>query len=299
MLTEKAVVIGVDMGATHTRICLMGLSNEILITEKKKTKDIIGESFLQGVRDFCYGYSKGYSVQGIVIGLPAAISRDRQQVLSVPNLSISQHEFNRLAPYLRHTFNCEVRLERDVNLQLIYDVSHFNLKDKLVLGLYLGTGMGFSVWNEGRIFLGAHGVAGELGHIPYGDDDLCCGCGNYGCLETNCSGIALKRWYDSSAKNYPIDDLFSYAEADGFIHRYLIRVAKAVGTCINLFDPDAVVLGGGVMDMKDFPYSTLKKYCLSYARKPLPHDQLTLLKASSSSFNGAIGAALCAIQGEL
>ncbi|MGV6988583.1 allose kinase [Testudinibacter sp. P80/BLE/0925] len=293
MTSANPVVIGIDMGATHTRICVMNAQSAVLLTEKKKTAEIISDDFLQGIQAFCRAFAADYPIKRIVIGLPAAISRNRQRVLSVPNLSISQAELDLLAPYLSKQFDCEVRLERDVNLQLIYDVSHFNLQDKLVLGLYLGTGMGFAVWNEGEIFLGAHGVAGELGHIPYGDDDLRCGCGNYGCLETNCSGIALKRWYDSSTKTYPIDALFSQAEQEHFVHRYLNRVAKAVGTCVNLFDPDAIILGGGVMDMQDFPYAQLKKDSLSYVRKPLPYNELTVLKATSSSFNGAIGAALC------
>lgn len=296
MPRKTSIWVGIDMGATHTRICIMNTFNKVLLTEKKKTRDIIGNNFLLGIQEFCFSSSQDYDVKRIVIGLPAAISRNRQQVLSVPNLSVSQDDLEKLVPYLSHHFNCNVLLERDVNLQLIYDVSYFKLKDKLVLGLYLGTGMGFSIWNEGEIFLGAHGVAGELGHIPYGDDDLRCGCGNYGCLETNCSGVALKRWYDSSEKSYKIDELFSQADDDEFIHRYLIRIAKAVGTCINLFDPDVIILGGGVLDMQDFPYTKLEKYCLSYVRKPLPYNELKLLKASSSSFNGAIGAALLASQ---
>ncbi|MDH3000630.1 allose kinase [Chelonobacter oris] len=296
MTVPTSVFIGIDMGATHTRICMMNPQSEVLLTDKSKTADIIGNDFLQGIKAFCFSFCQSYLVKKIVIGLPAAISRNRQKVLSVPNLFISQAELDQLVPYLSTQFGCNVLLERDVNLQMTYDVMHFNLKEKLVLGLYVGTGMGFSIWNEGEIFLGAHGVAGELGHIPYGDDDLRCGCGNYGCLETNCSGIALKRWHDSSIKGYPIDEIFSQAEKDGFIHRYLIRIAKAVSTCINLFDPDVVILGGGVMDMKDFPYALLERYCMSYVRKPLPYNKLKLLKASSSSFNGAIGAALLANQ---
>ena len=205
MPRKTPIWVGIDMGATHTRICIMNTFNKVLLTEKKKTRDIIGNNFLLGIQEFCFSSSQDYDVKRIVIGLPAAISKNRQQVLSVPNLSVSQDDLEKLVPYLSHHFNCNVLLERDVNLQLIYDVSYFKLKDKLVLGLYLGTGMGFSIWNEGEIFLGAHGVAGELGHIPYGDDDLRCGCGNYGCLETNCSGVALKRWYDSSEKSYKID----------------------------------------------------------------------------------------------
>ncbi len=51
-------------------------------------------------------------------------------------------------------------------------------------------------------------MAGELGHIPQGDNALICGCGNPGCLETVCSGIALKRWYEQQPRDYALDELF-------------------------------------------------------------------------------------------
>jgi allose kinase len=82
-----------------------------------------------------------------------------------------------------------VEFSRDVNLQLSYDVAQHNLQQQQVLAAYLGTGMGFAV-DLMRPWTGAHGVAGELGHIPQGDMSRQCGCGNAGCLETVCSGIA-------------------------------------------------------------------------------------------------------------
>jgi allose kinase len=57
-----------------------------------------------------------------------------------------------------------------------------------VLAAYLGTGMGFAIWLNGAPWTGAHGVAGELGHIPQGDIRAL-RCGNPGCLETVCSGL--------------------------------------------------------------------------------------------------------------
>lgn len=67
--------------------------------------------------------------------------------------------------------------------------------------------------------------------------------------------------------------------------------ARAIATGINLFDPDVAVLGGGVIDMVDFPLEELIKKTSTYLRKPLPYEKVTFMKASSSSFNGAIGGA--------
>ncbi|HBO38441.1 MAG TPA: allose kinase [Pasteurellaceae bacterium] len=295
-MENSNIVIGIDMGATHTRLCIMNATSDILVMEKRKTHDIIAKGFISGLISFCEEFIPSQPINRIIIGLPAAVSAVQQKVLSVPNLAVSQEELNNLIPNLSQYFNCPVLLERDVNLQMIYDVYYHKSQDKLALGVYLGTGMGFSIWNKGTLFTGAHGVAGELGHIPYGDEKARCGCGNYGCLETICSGIALKKWYESHQRDYPLEAIFKQARQDPFIKNYLVQIAKAITTVVNLFDPDLLILGGGVMDMQGFPMRKLKALITKYIRKPLPYDELIILKAASSSFNGAIGAALYAQQ---
>ncbi len=145
-------------------------------------------------------------------------------------------------------------------------------------------------------YKGAHGVAGELGHIPLGDMTQHCACGNPGCLETNCSGMALRRWYEQQPRNYPLRDLFVHAENAPFVQSLLENAARAIATSINLFDPDAVILGGGVMDMPAFPRETLVAMTQKYLRRPLPHQVVRFIAASSSDFNGAQGAAILAHQ---
>lgn len=100
-------------------------------------------------------------------------------------------------------------------------------------------------------------MAGELGHITWGMMKSECGCGNCGCLETTCSGLALRRWYDSTPREFELSELFLYAAGQPFIVQFMQRTAKAIATSINLFDPHAIVLGGGVMDMPGFPLETL------------------------------------------
>lgn len=292
------VFIGIDMGATHIRICLLDLQGKVILTARQKTAQILSAGLLQGLTEFCQQHLADHQVKSIVIGLPAAISADRGKVLSVPNLAISQQELDNLVPHLRAHFACSVRLERDVNLQMIYDVHFYQLQEKLALGIYLGTGVGFAIWQQGNLFVGANGVAGELGHIPYGDEQAICNCGNPACLETICSGKALKAWFEAQSFDFPIEQIFSRAAQSPFIQQYLHHLAKAVSAVVNLFDPHALILGGGVMDMPDFPLEALQQLMTKYIRKPLPYNNLTILKAEPSSFNGAIGAALYAKQQE-
>lgn len=293
---QELLFIGIDMGATHCRFCIMNKQQQILATHRQKTADLLIPQLSTGIIAICERLIGSAKLARIVIGLPAAISLD-QTILSVPNLAIEPQELTRLAPDLAHHFACEVRLDRDVNLQLRYDVEHYQLQHKLVIAVYLGTGMGFSVWYQGKVFIGAHGVAGELGHIPYGDPQRICACGNRACVETNCSGLVLRKWHESNAFDFPLEQVFSFQSHHPFIQDYLTKLANAISTAVNLFDPDSLILGGGVMDMADFPLADLVERIKQRVRKPLPYERLQILSAQSSCFNGAVGGAILALNG--
>ncbi len=296
-MSKTGVYLGVDMGATHTRLCVLDGNKNIIELTKIKTEEIVSNSLSLGLTSFVRNILDKHKlfIHRAVIGLPATISKDRKQVLSTPNLSVEKEEFSQLVIGMQSEFECPIELERDVNLQLAYDTYHLKIAKDNVLGFYLGSGFGFSIWLNGDTYVGAHGVAGELGHIPYGEPGVKCGCGNYGCLESRVSGVRLKQYFDEQNSDYSIEEFFKQKCNEAFIQNYIDDAAKAMAAAINLFDPDIVLLGGGVMDMKGFPASLLKKQISQHVRKPLPHDELTFLKATSSAFNGATGAALQAL----
>ncbi|HDR1444837.1 TPA: ROK family protein, partial [Pasteurella multocida] len=68
------VVVGVDMGATHIRICVMDLNHQILLTKKDKTKQVITGNFIDSIAQFCQKFTQSKRIKHIVIGLPATIS---------------------------------------------------------------------------------------------------------------------------------------------------------------------------------------------------------------------------------
>ena len=298
MQKQHNVVAGVDMGATHIRFCLRTAEGEKLHCEKKRTAEVIAPDLVSGIGEMIDEQLRRFNARchGLVMGFPALVSKDKRTIISTPNLPLTAADLYDLADKLENTLNCPVEFSRDVNLQLSWDVVENRLTQQLVLAAYLGTGMGFAVWMNGAPWTGAHGVAGELGHIPLGDMTQHCACGNSGCLETNCSGMALRRWYEQQPRNYPLRDLFVHAEDAPFVQSLLENAARAIATSINLFDPDAVILGGGVMDMPAFPRETLIAMTQKYLRRPLPYQVVRFIAASSSDFNGAQGAAILAHQ---
>ncbi|NJB24758.1 allose kinase [Escherichia coli] len=296
MQKQHNVVAGVDMGATHIRFCLRTAEGETLHCEKMLTAEVIASGLVSGIGGMIDKQLRHFNAycHGLVMGFPALVSKDKRTIISTPNLPLAAADLYDLAGKLEDKLNCPVEFSRDVNLQLSWDVVENRLTQQQVLAAYLGTGMGFAVWMNGAPWTGAHGVAGELGHIPQGDMTQLCACGNPGCLETICSGMALRRWYEQQPRNYVLGDLFVHAGNIPFVQNLLKSAARAIATSINLFDPDAVILGGGVMDMPAFPRKTLIAMTQTYLRRPLPHQAVRFIAASSSDFNGAQGAEILA-----
>jgi len=296
MQKQPDVVAGVDMGATHIRFCLQTGDGAVLHCEKQRTAEVIRSGVVCGVAQMIDTQLQHHQVRcrGLVMGFPALVGKDKRTIISMPNLPLQTTELYDLAGKLEDALGCPVAFSRDVNLQLSFDVAQHNLQQQQVLAAYLGTGMGFAIWLNGAPWTGAHGVAGELGHIPQGDLSLHCRCGNAGCLETVCSGIALQQWYEQRSRGYAIDDIFTAALDEPFVQKLLDHAARAIATSVNLFDPDAVILGGGVMDMTDFPHEILIARIKQHLRRPLPYQAVRFITASSSAFNGAQGAATLA-----
>ena len=124
---------------------------------------------------------------------------------------------------------------------------------KCVLGVILGTGVGAGIVFNGRIYPGRQGIAGEWGHNFLDDSGGRCSCGRYGCVESIISGPALEHYYEGLAGHrLPMREIAAAADqgddlsAAKTIERLVYNFAKGIGAVINILDPDAIVIGGGV-----------------------------------------------------
>jgi len=131
----------------------------------------------------------------------------------------------------------------------------------VVFGVIVGTGTGGGVVINGRLLVGANAIGGEWGHNPlpgaHGGESPGprCYCGRSGCIETFLSGPALARDYMASGgPEVTADEVARRAAsgealADAALCRYEERMARALGSVINLIDPDVIVLGGGLSNI--------------------------------------------------
>ena len=123
---------------------------------------------------------------------------------------------------------------------------------RVVLGLILGTGVGSGIVIDGQALHGLHGIAGEWGHNPMRGESTACYCGRLGCVETVISGPALERYYYETARlNATLPEIARRAEGGDpnaivAIERLVDKFGEAIAAVINILDPDAIVIGGGV-----------------------------------------------------
>ena len=140
--------------------------------------------------------------------------------------------------WARETFNLPVAVDNDGNIGALaeYAVGEHETND--LIYVTVSTGIGAGVITNGKLLRGASNDAGELGHIRVSEDPRVCECGRTGCLERLCSGYWLERDHGKPASELLADD--------HFLAEYARTFAKGLATAVLLYNPEVVVLGGGV-----------------------------------------------------
>ncbi len=150
---------------------------------------------------------------------------------------------------LRSKLGIDVRVANDANCFALAEATLGAAKGcGTVFGVILGTGVGGGLVVDGKVLDGASGIAGEWGHNVLEPGGEPCYCGKRGCVETVLSGPSLERWY---ARQTGVSKrLQAIAQENGPTIDHLVEgFGKALSVVVNVFDPDAIVLGGGVSNV--------------------------------------------------
>lgn len=264
--------IGVDVGRTTIRIVLVGLDQKIIATVKYATENVQCERAF--VERICAEIvklveSSGVnqdSIVGVSVAMPGLIDRESGSVIFSPNFGWEnvplQAWMNEILPY-------EVIVENANRVQASWEVfRNRENKDLTVLCIGLGYGIGGGFLQKGKLYYGASGTSGEIGHLPVcHDQNAKCSCGNIGCLEAVASGAALARRARELASEGDavlmelcggdLDKLeakmvFDAArQGDERAQQIIDQTAEYIGIAlaasINLLDPDRIYLCGGMM----------------------------------------------------
>ena len=200
---------------------------------------------------------------------------------------------------LSRLLGCEAILANDANCCALAEATLGAAKGyKTVFGIILGTGVGGGIVVDGHVLEGTHGICGEWGHNPLRGEDALCYCGRKGCLEMVCAGPSLERYYfEKSGHSLKLPKIVELASTEDVhsvetLERLRSKFAEALGALVNILDPDAIVIGGGVGNL-DLLYTqeTREAVC-----SHLFNDRFDtpLLKPSLGDSAGVFGAAMLA-----
>lgn len=288
--------LGADIGGTNFRLGIVSPEGQIISFDRKPSSVLhenASENLANEIRTHIAENGFTERISAVAVGLPSLIDKSRSTVLSTPNLK--GFDNLKLKDELEKYLGIPVFIERDVNFLLQNDMEKLGLEsEKNVLGFYVGTGFGNSVFLGGEFYTGSNGAAGELGHIPILGNSLKCTCGNTGCVETVCSGKALEELAEKHFPDTDIKQVFKTHGSEPILKTFVHNLAVPIATEINILDPDVCIIGGGVIDMECFPKEILFDAVHFYTRKPYPEKSIRLLFTRHDQKSGVFGSGIFA-----
>jgi len=297
---KSAFVLGIDIGGTNVRLGLvteaLDLSNFIqLKTDSVFQSNCPINDLASMIDNFIERYATNINITAISIGFPSTVDKEAKVVLSTPNIPTLQNI--QVVDELHTRFKLPIYISRDVNFLMLYDIYQQKLDTLgVLLGFYFGTGIGNAIFIDGKPLKGKNGVTAELGHIPMGGDTSLCPCGSIGCLENHASGRYLVSLIQNEFKGTNISEIFTVHAKHPQVITFIENIAIAIALEVSLLDPEYIILGGGILQMKDFPKDLLEERIKDRTRKPLPSENLEIVYASAGQENGVIGASIYAFE---
>ena len=303
--------LGFDVGGTKTDAVVVAPGEEILARVRRPTgwgPDAVVQTVLSLVAELAGAVGiRPAEFRSIGIGMPGQVAPGSATVTHAVNLGVGELD---LAAAVGGVVGVPVRAENDVKAAAIgaYALHGFSdtvaeaatVRPRSLAYLNLGTGVAAGFVREGELWRGAHGTAGEVGHISVDPNGPLCKCGQFGCIEAFCGGGAIaERWGRASV--LPVLDVFDAADA-GDAEAIALRaglahgVASAIRVIVLSADVDRVILGGGVTALGDRMLSLVKDdLAASAVASPFMRslrlvDRVELLPPGSPA--AAVGAAL-------
>jgi fructokinase len=244
--------IGVDLGGTKIEALALADDDRVLLRRRVPTPRNDYDATIAAVAELVHSLERELGTRASVgIGHPGSLSPTTGLIRNANTTALNGRPLDR---------DLRVALERD--LQLANDANCFAVSEasdgaaaglRCVFGVIIGTGVGAGLAIDGRAWVGVNAIAGEWGHNPLPrprDDErpgMRCYCGRTGCIETFLSGQGL---VDDHGSLDAQTIIAAAAEGDTdcmrTVERYADRLARALAMVINIVDPDAIVLGGGL-----------------------------------------------------
>lgn len=286
--------IGVDIGGTKILSTVIDEKGNIIKSlrvpsEGKEGRDKILSHLYEAIEGVI-----SEDIVGIGIGTAGQVDPDTGTIVTAtPNLK--DWAGTPLKDIIEKRFGLPTYVDNDGNVAALGEWwAGGGRGARCLLCLTIGTGIGSGIVYEGKVFRGAKGVGAELGHMSIKYDGIRCNCGGIGCIEAYASGPALMRKLQEKGKSIATpEDVLRYAESGDTI---VLEAIEEIGTLlgyamvsfINIFNPDIILLSGGVSNLGDFLIRPVRKIVDTYA---LPGGRdVKITRATLGENAGVVGA---------
>lgn len=254
--------IGVDLGGTKIEAVVLDDAGREVFRRRVPTPRGDYRRTLSAIAALVRDAEKAAGARGLPVGVghPGALSAKTGLMKNCNSTCLNGRPLDK---DLERILKRPVRMANDADCFALSEARDGAARGAaVVFGVILGTGVGGGVVVHGRLLQGPNHVAGEWGHnpLPWPRDDERpgprCYCGKTGCIETFLSGPGLERDYagaggrSGTAPEIAVRAARGERLAGAALARYEDRLARALATVVNLLDPDAVVLGGGLSNVR-------------------------------------------------
>lgn len=308
--------IGIDLGGTNIAVGLVDENGKIIAQDSTPT--LAPRSYAEIVKDMVELSEKltaeaGISmkdIEAVGIGTPGSVDYEKGSVAYANNLGFND------AP-LREEFqkyhNVPVILENDANAAAYGEYIANGTDTDVFLAITLGTGVGGGIIIDDKIFRGSNGAGAELGHFTLVHNGAPCSCGKKGCWEAYASVTALINQTKVAIEKHPESLMKTLAEESGHVSgrtafdaakkgdlaaqevvgKYIEYVADGLVSIVNIFQPNKIVVGGGISKEGDYLLNPVREYVKKYDYNKL-FKRTEIATATLYNDAGIIGAAFAA-----
>jgi len=315
------LILGVDLGGSKILTAVVRSGGEILSSDESATRATQGrEIVIQSILDSAHSAVKeaNYTIaeiSAVGIGAPGISNPEAGILFTSPNLPGWRNVL--LRDIIQNELDKKTFLINDANAAALGEL-YFGAAQGTHNFIYitLSTGIGGGIVINGKIYTGAIGTAGEVGHMTIDDNGPLCNCGNKGCWEALASGTALAReakrriregaktsvlkYVDGDAEEITAQIIHSAAEQGDKLAKDLIArtgyyVGVGIANLINIFNPELIVIGGGLSNIGDMLLKPAFKEAAERSYKEA-FQAVRFVSAGLGRNSGVLGAAAFALQ---
>jgi fructokinase len=291
--------MGIDLGGTKTETLVLDINQQPLYRERCATPAHDYDLILNMIEaEFTRAESRFGGDMSLGIGIPGSISARSGKLRNSNTQCLNGRELLR---DIEKRLQREVRVENDANCFALSEALGGAARGyRIVFGVIIGTGTGGGLVVDGKLLNGPHSISGEWGHNPLPwwrseDGAVTCYCGKQACIETFLCGPGLAHNYQArfGRSHSSAEIVAGAARGDEscqlMLDCYYDQMARALAHLINIIDPDAIVLGGGMSNI-DSLYCAVAERLGDYVFSDFV--ETPILKAARGDSSGVYGAAL-------